>query len=32
MDVDEQLDDPENENLVTEEEWTFIEKEKFSGS
>jgi len=31
MDVDEQLDDPDAENLVTEDEWTYIEKEKFTG-
>lgn len=30
-DIDEQLDDPDLENLVTEDEWTHIEKEKFSG-
>lgn len=28
-DIDDQIDDPELENLVTEEEWTYIEKEKF---
>lgn len=32
MDVDEQLDDPDLENLVTEDEWTYIEKEKFTGA
>ena len=32
MDVDEQLDDPDLENLVTEDEWIHIEKEKFTGT
>jgi len=32
MDIDEQLDDPDAADLVTEDEWINIEKEKFTGT